>query len=272
VSEATAAGALPLSAWQLAVAAGLVVVAGLVSLALRLGLERRLAVASVRTVVQLLLIGYVLEWVFGLERVELVLGLVALMVLAAGRAAVARSSRTFRGSQVGAFVSLAITGTATTLVVTHLVIGVEPWWKPQYVLPLVGMVLGNSLTGISLCLDALLEALSANRARIETELALGATRWEAVRAPLADAVRRGMIPIINAMMVVGIVSLPGMMTGQILAGADPMPAVKYQIVVMFMIAGASAGGCMSIALFAYRRLFNAHHQLLADRIHDRRGG
>lgn len=268
--DGSTGGALPLSAWQLAIAAGLVVVAGLVSLGLRLGLERKLAVASVRTVVQLLLIGYVLEWVFGLERVDLVLLIVGLMVLAAGRAAVGRSSRTFRGSQLGAFLSLAITGTATTFVVTHLVIGVEPWWKPQYLLPLLGMVLGNSLTGISLCLDALLETLAGDRARIETELALGATRWEAVRGPLADAVRRGMIPIINAMMVVGIVSLPGMMTGQILAGADPLPAVEYQIVVMFMIAGASAAGCISIALFSYRRLFNAHHQLRSDRIRERR--
>jgi len=98
------------------------------------------------------------------------------------------------------------------------------------------------------------------------ELAHGATRWEAARAPLSDAVRRGMIPIINSMMVAGLVSLPGMMTGQILAGEDPLKAVEYQIVVMFMIAAATSLGCMLIAVLVYHRLFNARHQLLSDLI------
>jgi putative ABC transport system permease protein len=261
-----ATGALPLDALDLLVATALVLVAGAVSLALRLGLERRLALASVRTVVQLLLIGYVLEWVFAVDVPWAILGVLAVMIAAAGRAAVHRVSRTFRGAHLASFATLAITGTATTFTVTGAVIGVEPWWRPQYVIPLLGMVLGNSLTGISLCLESLLESLDADRDRIECELSLGATRWEAVRDPLAEAVRRGMIPIINSMMVVGIVSLPGMMTGQILAGADPMPAVKYQIVVMFMIAAATSLGCIVVALLVYRRLFNERHQLLAERI------
>jgi putative ABC transport system permease protein len=131
------------------------------------------------------------------------------------------------------------------------------------------MVLGNSLTGISLCLDTLLEALSERRAYVETELALGASRWEAVREPLAQSVRRGLIPIINSMMVVGLVSLPGMMTGQILQGADPLQAVKYQIVVMFMIAASTSLGCMTMALLVYRRLFNERHQLRSEWIKHR---
>ncbi len=101
------------------------------------------------------------------------------------------------------------------------------------------------------------------------ELALGATRWEAARGPIAEAVRRGMIPIINSMMVIGIVSLPGMMTGQILAGADPLEAVKYQIMIMFMLAAATSVGCMVMAILAYRRLFSRKHQLLTERIQRR---
>ena len=135
---------------------------------------------------------------------------------------------------------------------------------------LLGMVLGNGLTGMSLCLDELLASLDASRDQVETELALGATRWEAARQPLRAAVRKGMIPIINSMMVVGIVSLPGMMTGQILEGADPVAAVRYQIVIMFMIAAATAFGCMLIALFTYRQLFDSAHRLRAERI-TRRG-
>ncbi len=264
-----AAGAVPLDWLDLVVATALVLVAGLVSLALQVRVEGKLALAAVRTVVQLLLVGYVLHWVFRIDRPLVLFGIIAIMIGAAARAAVARSGRTFPGAHAGAFGTLVITACATTFVVTGLVIGVDPWYRPQYVIPLLGMVLGNGLTGISLCLDQMLESLSDRRARVEMELALGATRWEAVREPLADAVRRGMIPILNSMAVVGIVSLPGMMTGQILQGADPIEAVKYQIVVMFMIAAATSAGCMLVALWVYRRLFNDRHQLLSDRVRKR---
>lgn len=263
----TERGAIPIELWQLALSAALVLAAGLASVALRLGVEKGLAIASARTVVQLLLIGYVLGWVFALERPFVVLALLTVMIAVAAHAAVQRSKRRFRGAYLGAFATLALTGLATTLGTTHVVIGVSPWWRPQYVVPLLGMVLGNGLTGVSLCLDELLESFDARRAAIETELALGATRWEAARAPIREAVRRGMIPIINSMMVVGVVSLPGMMTGQILEGADPAMAVRYQIVIMFMVGGATAFGCILLSLFTYRKLFNARHQLRAERIH-----
>jgi putative ABC transport system permease protein len=259
-------GAIPLGPAELAIAASLVLVAGLVSLGLRLRLEPKLAVASVRTVVQLLLVGYVLEWVFRIET-PWVLGLVLVaMIAAAGRAAVGRSSRTFSGATTGAFFTLLLTGLATTFTVTGAIVGIRPWYHAQYVIPLLGMVLGNSLTGISLALDALLGDLDEHRDRVEMELALGATRWEAVREPLRDAVRRGMIPMLNSMTVVGIVSLPGMMTGQILEGASPLAAVKYQIVVMFMLAASSALGSMGVALIVYRRVTNERHQLRVERI------
>ncbi|HIJ73919.1 MAG TPA: iron export ABC transporter permease subunit FetB [Candidatus Hydrogenedentes bacterium] len=256
-----ASGAIPLGAADVSIAAALILLAAGVSLALRLHLERRLALAAVRTVVQLLLIGYVLKWVFDLEWFVAVVAVAFVMVLAASRAAVQRPSRTFHGATWRAFVSLVVCGFLTTVFVTGVVVGKRPWYAPQYFIPLLGMVLGNGLTGISLCLDHLLESLVERRGEVEMELAHGATRWEAGRDPLADAVRRGMIPIINSMMVVGIVALPGMMTGQILAGANPIEAVKYQIVVMFMIAGATSFGCIMTALLAYRRLFNARHQL-----------
>jgi len=267
--ENAAAGVIELQAFDLVLAGMLVLAAGLVSMALRLRLEKRLLIASLRMVVQLLLIGYLLKWVFGIENLFLVLGLAALMIIAASRAAVTRPARTFRGVSWFAFLSLTATGMVTTVTVTGLIIGVDPWWRPQYMIPLLGMILGNGLTGISLSLDLLLESLVEKRDEVEMELALGASAWEAGRTPMANAVRRGMIPIINTMMVVGIVSLPGMMTGQILSGTDPLDAVKYQMVVMFMIAGATALGCMVLTLLAGRRLFNSRHQLEAHRIRKR---
>ena len=257
---------IPLTYFDLMTAAGLVLIAGAVSLGFRLDLERRLAVAALRTVVQLLLIGYVLKWIFRLDAAWAVFAILFIMVAVAGRTAVQRPSRSFKGASTRAFLTLILCGITTTFVVTTAIVHIEPWYRPQYVIPFLGMILGNSLTGISLCLDHILEQLHDKRQYIEMELAHGATRWEAARGVLRDSVRRGMIPIINSMMVVGIVSLPGMMTGQILANVDPLEAVKYQIVVMFMIASATSLGCILMALLVYRRLFNEKHQLLAGEI------
>ncbi|MBL1217255.1 MAG: iron export ABC transporter permease subunit FetB [Planctomycetes bacterium] len=264
-----AVGALALGPIDLAIAAALVLVAGAISLLLRLHLEQRLIIAALRTVVQLLLIGYVLRWVFALDRPAPVLIVMLLMITAAAYAAVTRPSRTYDRAWVSVFITLIICASLTTLVVTGLIIGVTPWYQPQYLIPLLGMVLGNSLTGVSLALDHVLDSLVKDAPRIEMMLSLGASRWEAARDSMAEAVRRGMIPIINAMTVVGIVSLPGMMTGQILAGANPVEAVKYQIVVMFMIAAATSAGCMMIVLLAYRRLFTSRHQLNSGAIRKR---
>ncbi len=269
LSAASSSGALPLGPVDLLIGAGLVLVAGVISLILGLGLEKRLAIAALRTAVQLLLVGYVLVFIFEAASPWLVLAVVLLMTLAASRAAVQRPSRAYRGIYLQTFVTLLVTGSVTTAAVTQVVIGVEPWYQPQYVIPLLGMVFGNSLTGVSLCLDHLLEMLDERRDRVEMALALGATAWESARDCLREAVRRGMIPIINTMTVAGIVALPGMMTGQILAGADPLTAVAYQIIVMFMISAATSLGCIVTALLVFRRLFNTRHQLMASRITQR---
>jgi len=257
---------LDLGGWDLLLAVSLVLAAGLISFFLRLGLERRLALASLRTVLQLLLVGYLLKFIFGLENPIAVLALLFLMILVAARTALARPSRGFRGGEGLAVLSLSASALLTTFSATALVIRIDPWYEPRYLIPLMGMVLGNSMNGISLSLDALLESLAERADELELELSLGASAWEASRRPLREAVRRGMIPILNSMMVVGIVSLPGMMTGQILAGADPILAVKYQILIMFMIAAATALGAMLMSLLTARRLFSREQRLLKDRI------
>jgi putative ABC transport system permease protein len=258
-----------LGVWELLTATALVVAAGAVSLALRLDLGKRLAWASLRTVLQLGLIGLILKRIFALDRPILVVLLVLVMTALAAREASRRSSRTYPRIQVDAFLALAGSCLVVGAVVTQGVVGVTPWYAPQYVIPLLGMILGNSLTGIALCLDRFLDHLAARRAEVELRLSFGATRREALRPALQTAVRTGMIPIINSMMAAGIVSLPGMMTGQILAGSPPMQAVAYQIVVMFMIAAAVALGSMVVAVAAARRLVapdgRLRHRLLRER-------
>ncbi len=186
------------------------------------------------------------------------------MTIFAAREAVGRASRRYRGILADAWLTMAATCFMVGGVVTQVIVGVEPWYEPQYVIPLLGMILGNSLTGISLCLDRFMDHLEVRSAEVELRIAFGATRREALAAPLKDAVRTGMIPIINSMAAAGIVSLPGMMTGQILAGSPPLQAVAYQIVVMFMIAAAVALGAMMVVVLAGRHFMGTDATLCAS--------
>ena len=253
--------------WQLALAAALIVLNVAISIGLRLGLARSLLLASVRMVVQLLLVGFILEWVFALTTPLPVIGIGLVMAALASVAAVRRTRRRFPGIYWNALLSTLGAAFLVTGIALAGIINVHPWFAPQYAIPLLGMVLGNLLTGVSLALDRFMHAVARESDVIESDLALGATRWEAARPRIADALRTGMIPTINAMMVMGVVSLPGMMTGQMLAGASPTAAVRYQIVIMFMIAATTALGTLAVMLLAFRALFNTQHQLCAARLH-----
>ena len=142
----------------------------------------------------------------------------------------------------------------------------DTWYQPQYTIPMLGMILGNTLNGITLGLDSFLAAIVSKRDIIEARLCLGASRWEAALPEIREAIRVGMIPTINAMMIVGLVSLPGMMTGQLLSGTEPLQAVKYQIVIMFLIASATALGTVISILLAFLKLTTREHQLDLSRM------
>lgn len=259
-------GPAPISALDLALAASLIGVHGLLSLSLGLGIERRLLVAATRAVVQLLLVGLVLVRVFAWSNPWLVLALCLGMVVLASRAAVARSARSARGVPMAALLSLLVAAGSTATLGTGGLLGVEPWWEPRYLVPFVGMILGNALTGVSLGLDRALALLDEGAARVEATLAAGGTWWEASREVVQDALRTGMIPILNSMSVAGLVTLPGMMTGQILGGTDPGLAARYQIVILFLIAAATALGTTGAVLGATRLAFDAQHRLRVERI------
>lgn len=251
---------------QLALAALLMVINLALSVTLRLGLERSLAVATVRMVVQLLLIGFVLEWLFAQDHPLIILAMAVVMTGIAGVSAVNRTRRRFLGMYWNSLLSI---GASAALVTGFALVGVlrvDPWYSPQYLIPMLGMVLGNTLNGISLALDRFLESLVNQRDQIETGLALGATRWEATHDQVREAIRVGLIPTLNSMMVMGLVSLPGMMTGQILAGANPIDAVRYQIVIVFMIAAGAALGTFGVVLLAFRTLLSPNHFLRLDRL------
>ncbi len=261
-----------LAYWQVGLAALLIVINGAISVALGLRMEKSLAIASVRTIVQLLLVGLVLDWVFRFDRWYIVIALGAVMTVIAGWTAAARNQRRYPGIWINTVVS----GWSSARIVTAFALfavlhGIEKWYQPQYAIPLLGMVLGNTLNGISVGLNTFAESLVARRDQVEMLLAVGASRWEAALAQIQHAVRTGMTPIINSMLVVGIVSLPGMMTGQLVSGMAPLDAVKYQIVIMFLIASATALGTVISVVLSYAKLFNADHQFLFSRIESKRG-
>ncbi len=251
---------------RVAFAALLICINALLSYSLQLGLGKTLLIASARTVAQLLLIGLVLQWVFQVDRWYIVIALLSLMTVIAGITAVQRNERRFRGIWFNTIVAIWASSWIITAYAILIVVDVEPWYRPQYVVPLLGMILGNSMTGSSIGLATLTENLASQRPQVEMALTLGATRWEAAQEPVRKAIRTGMIPIINSMMIVGLVSLPGMMTGQLLSGTSPIEAVKYQIVIMFLIASATALGTVTVVLLSYLRFFNHHHQFLPQRL------
>lgn len=257
---------IDLSLFQVLVAAGLILINGLISLLLGLKLERSLIIGAVRMTVQLMLVGLVLNWVFGIGHWYLVLIMMSIMTAIAGYTAVDRVSVRYPGIRYISMFSVWAGSWVVTALALFFIIQVKPWYTPQYAIPLLGMILGNILNGISLGLERFTHDLESKRAQVETVLTLGGTSWEAARPHVSAAVRAGMVPIINTMMVAGIVTLPGMMTGQLLAGVHPVAAVKYQIVIIFLIAVATGVGTISGVLLSYRRLFNASHQFLHFRL------
>lgn len=260
---------LSLSLLQVGLAALLILVNGGISIAFRLGLERTLLWAGVRTIGQLLLIGIVLGWIFEQQEWPFVLGLACFMTAVAGVTAVSRLRRRYDHVYFNTVVSMWVSSWLVGIYALAFVFrGIQPWYQPQYVIPVLGMILGNTLNGISIGLDSILESFATQHRMMEMRLALGANRWEACRPELRRAVHAGMIPIINSMMIVGLVSLPGMMTGQLLSGTNPVEAVKYQIVIMFLIASATAIGTVCAAVFACRRLLSSAHRVERDRIRE----
>jgi len=259
---------IALSYVDIALASVFLLLNGALSLWLRLGVARSLAFAAARMVVQLLLVGLLLKSLFAIQSPWLTLLVALFMAGFAAREIWARQNRRLRGWKGLAIGGGAMGASVGVVVLMALVVLVQPapWWSPRYALPLLGMIMGNAMTGISLALDTLHTALTREQRAIEAQLLLGANKWEAMRPFLRQAMRAGFMPSINGMAAIGVVSLPGMMTGQILSGVDPNEAVKYQLVVMFLIAGATGLSVILATLGSARALSDERHRLRLDRL------
>jgi len=253
---------LQISLWQLAIALVLVGVAGAASVLYELRLQKDLAIGTFRTFAQLFAMGYLLKIIFNLHSMLLVMGVYMVMTWFSVRIIKGRVKEKSIDYYAPTMVSVMVSYTLVTFIVTGIIIGAKPWWTPQYFIPIGGMVAGNSMNALAIGLERFFSELRNRKDQVEMMLCLGADFREASKEMFRNALKAGMIPSINSMMGVGIVSIPGMMTGQILAGADPADAVRYQIVVMLMIVAATALSSLIVLHLVRRRCFGPAMNLL----------
>ncbi|QCU90953.1 ABC transporter permease [Thiomicrorhabdus sediminis] len=222
--------------------------------------------STLRMIAQLLFMGVWLSWVFYSEQIVWVLLVGLIMLIAAGYEVSKRQQYRFKKSRSLLIGLMALSMTSLTLLVgvLTLVIQPDPWYQAQYFIPLLGMLLGNSMTAIGLGLDTLTRNSKQLKEAIEAQLALGRTAKQSLHFVKQQSLHAAMIPVINMLVAAGIISLPGMMTGQILAGIDPIEAVKYQIMIMLLIATSTGLGTLIAVELAGRQIFDARQRLCLD--------
>jgi putative ABC transport system permease protein len=255
---------ISLSYNDLLIALILILIPIVISFQRRLGIEKDILIGTVRAFIQLMIIGYVLKYIFSFKKWYFVLLMIAIMAVVAGYNAVKRQKTKIKGlfPMVTFSIFLGAGIAMATLIV--LILRVRPWYEPQYLIPISGMMLGNAMNAAALAVDRLIGDTRSRRWEIEAALALGASPLKAINPLLRDTARAAMMPTINAMMVVGIVQLPGMMTGQIIGGVAPEQSVRYQIIIMYMLTTSVTISCITILYFFYRKLFTRDEQLNFD--------
>ncbi|WP_036115346.1 MULTISPECIES: ABC transporter permease [Luteibacter] len=258
---------LSLHAGDIALASLLLVVDAALSIALRLRFHRALIVASVRMAVQLVAVGYLLRYVFAEHSPWLTAVLVLAMSLVAVREVAVRPVRRLRGGNVVVALPHVLGVVLITACFALLTaIRPQPWYDPRYAIPLVGILLGSILNAASIALAGVLDNVRHQRDAIEAQLMLGATFRTAGAPLLRRSIRAAMVPVINQMAAAGVITLPGTMTGQLLAGADPVDAVKYQILLLILLTGASCLAAVGTAYGAMARLHDDRMRLRLDRL------
>jgi UDP-glucose/iron transport system permease protein len=241
---------------------GLVIAALLISFYNHLKIEREMVVSSIRATLQLIAVGFLLEAILNIEE-PVYLFLILLFMSAVAGVISGNRGKEIPGSHGIATLGIAV-GSLVTFALLYGAGVIQP--EARYAIPLGGMIIGNSMKASSLAMNRLIAELGHQRRRIETLLALGATARQAALGAVGQAVKTAMIPTIDTMKTVGLVHLPGIMTGFIIAGGSPLTAVKFQLAVIYMLAGATGITCLLVTLMAYRQCFTRDLQL-RERFH-----
>ncbi|WP_435010970.1 ABC transporter permease [Tundrisphaera lichenicola] len=248
--------------WIGLVWAGLPLVGCMILLAWqRLGQVRSMAISTTRLVVQMMLLAVVLRAIIAANQPALVLSIALAMLAVAAHTVGARQARGRWEIRVQAFGAMLVGAALVMAVSIRLSLGVQPWYDAQTVIPMLGMILGNSVTAVSLAAERFASDLRADRDLVELRLALGATPRQAATPALRSAVSAGLSPILNNMAIAGIVAIPGMTTGQLLAGADVGQAIRYQILLYLEIASTVAISVLILLAIRLSRHFTPAQQL-----------
>ncbi|WP_375472973.1 ABC transporter permease [uncultured Nostoc sp.] len=247
---------------DLAIGVGLMAIAIGLSAWEKLGLELNLALATGRTILQLLVLGYILDFILALDNAWAVLALLAIMLTITAIVARNRISQKIPHLLPLVWGAILISTAVTVFYINFLIVQPERWYEPQYIIPLAGIVLGNATNAAAIAGDRLVSTINSSHLEIETHLSLGATPEQAVSQYRKDAIKAGLIPTLNQMILIGMVAIPGITTGQLLAGVKPLDAVSYEILIMFMVAFANLLTTVLITKGLCRQFFNSTAQLV----------
>ena len=262
------AGVVVIGYIELLAASALMLIAGFVSFKLELGQTRRIFISTLRCFIQLLAVGFLLKYLFDFQTWWIVVLILIFMVLAATQIAVSRVKSSVPGLTPLVFISVFVSSMSIGFIVVELVVKADPWFNAQQVVPIVGIIIGNAMSAVAVAIDRLFSDMDARESEMFSMVALGATPREAALTSLKAAIGAGMTPVLATMSSAGIVTLPGMMSGQILAGADPFEAAKYQIVVMLMLSAANTIAIVMACFLSYRKRFSSDGYYLDKGIRD----
>ena len=254
--------AVDLNLWQLAAAGVYVIVTLLLVRWLGVRREKEIVTAVLRMTIQLFIAGYLLTWVFDRPHFLTVLAILLVMLTFAVINSIRRINEYVPVPLRKVMAVSLVIGAVSSLAFFLLVIVQNgSWQEPRYVIPIAGMIVGNSMTGVALGASRLIQGMQDQRPAIEGALMLGATPKASSRRVVQQAFDAAILPTVNTMVGIGIVSLPGMMTGQILAGQDPQVAIRYQIAIMVGIMAAVAVSVVILVEWGYRSFFTPAAQL-----------
>ncbi|WVW78877.1 hypothetical protein I302_100840 [Kwoniella bestiolae CBS 10118] len=243
----------------------------LLSLVLGLGIGGSLMVAAGRCVLQLSVMGLILDRVFASNNVWGVFGIAALLnVLGAFEATYNKSKRRF-SNMFPLILASMLSGTVPISVLgTRFAMSQNPFWRPDQYVPIIGMILGNAISAIGIALNTVHKEFSENRDKVETYLAFGASRFEACKPVGKEALKLALLPTVNQMSVIGLISIPGMMTGAIVGGKSVEQAARLQMIIMFMISASSALCTLLALFFSLTTLVDSRCRIRLDRLDSRK--
>lgn len=237
----------------------------------QLGLEASLLIAAARCILQLSVMGLVLQKVFETNNPWAVAGISCLLILLGTVEVVMnKSKRRFSGMFPSVLLSMTTSAIPVSILGTRFAMGYDPFWEPAAYIPVLGMLCGNTISAIVVSTTSVLRDVKENRDKVEMYLAFGGSRFEACKPMATEALRLALTPTLNQMSVIGLISIPGMMTGAILGGSSVQQAARLQMVIMFLISAATAMAAIMATLLACTVVVDSEQRIREEKISDGR--